>query len=555
MKRAGRSPALVLVLCAALALPAAIPALAGSGTASFESRTLAVEAPVLKSFLQDLDQDGLPDFAFLAEDRRFVLFFQEDGARFRREEASCTIPEGCGSIDLADVDGDGVPDICFTVDGRRLVMIRSAGRRQFWHELAAAGKVDGFEALEKALDGSGAGCEPLLAMPLTDSLHRSPDLMWDLDGDGRQDLIYPRFMGLDVHFNRAGKDGSAGAPFSTPYRQFLTRGPQVSLRGNRVRVSRELPQPTDLDGDGLPEMLFEPRPLNGMGQLECDWYRFSPDNGMLQQEVQQLQFGLGESVTDYLLDDLNGDGTPDLAALSTSFNMDDPAGGKGTVSSGGGSFFEEKELRVWLSTGPGAPMGRQPSGQWTSQINIWQEALIRHTDLTGDGTADLCIFYYKGLINAKLVVDIYPGQGKGLFGERVKGQKISFDSARRESIFPDSDMDGDGLDDLVLLADSKVRIHLRNPAGSKDPFSSKPWAVLDQRPGTEEQDEDGETVTMRLGSTGSDISFSSNQLGGLRIVDLNNDGRQDLVLVNRPDDWDQEDLGRPPVTLLLHLAR
>ncbi len=549
MNRRSHALTSIPMFCALLLLTLT-PAVAGSGTEAFESRTLAVEAPVLKSFLQDLDRDGLPDFTFLAEDRRFVIFFQDEPGVFRREEARFTLPEGTGSFDLADVDGDGVPDICFTVDGRRLQVIGSAGRQRFWHQMAKAGEVDSSGAQEIGLSGEG------MKVPLTDSLHRSPDLMWDLDGDGRQDLIYPRFQGLEVRYNRAAEDGAADGPFAGGHKQFMTRGPQVSVRGVRVRVSREVPRPTDLNGDGLPEVLFAPRPLHGMGQLECGWFRYEPAAAELRPVVQELQFGVGEAVTEHLFDDFNGDGSPDLALLSTSFSMDEPEGGEGTVSTGGGSFFEEKKLRVWLSAGPGAPMGRLPAGEWTSEINIWQEAVLRYTDLTGDGEGDLCIFYYKGLIKAKLVVDIHPGLGNGKFGERIKGQKIGFASAERDSIFLDSDLDGDGLADMVLLAEGQVQIHLRNPAGnSSEPFSQKPWAVLDQRPETDETDEDGETVTISLGSTGSEISFSSNQLKGLRITDINGDGKQDLVLVNRPDQWDEEDLGRPPVTLLLHLSR
>jgi len=505
------------------------------GTAAFESRTLAVEAPVLKSFLQDLDRDGLLDFAFHAEDRRFVFFFQEEEGRFRRAEAKFLIPQGTDSLDLADVDGDGVPDICLTVEGRNLQVIPSAGNLSFWKDQAAAGAVDVARALNFDLfAGESASA---MAAPLTDSLHRSPDLMWDLDGDGRQDLLYPRFDGLEIRFN---PQGSGSDPFAAARLQFIPRGPRVALRGSRIEVRREMPQAMDLFGDGRSEVVFDPRPIHGLGQLECGWCRYSDGEGVLQWVIQELQFGVGEAVTEYLLDDFNNDGEPDLAVLSTGFSMDEPGGGDGTVSAGGGgSFFEEKKLRVWLS----------------SEINLWQDAVLRSRDLTGDGMSDLCLFYYKGLIKAKLIVDIYPGLGDGRYGERIKGQKLGFDSADRRTILPDYDLDGDGLKDLVLLAENSVCVHLGNPAGDGKPFSPKPWAILDQRPETEESGEDGESVTFSLGSTGTDISFSSNQLDGLRIIDLNNDGHLDLVLVSRPDNWNQNNDGQPPVTLLLHLSR
>lgn len=538
---------LILLICG--------PAWARSdrGTDAFQSQTLAVEAPVLKSFIQDLDRDGLLDFAFHAEDRRFVLFFQEGDGSFRRAEATFLIPPGTDSLDLADVDGDEVPDICLTVEGRTLQVIHSAGNPDFWKEQAAAGVVDQTVALD--IDLLAGETNSAVPGPLTDSLHRSPDLMWDLDGDGRQDFLYPRFQGMEIRFNPA---GDSDAPFAAARRQFIPRGPRVSLRGSRIVVRRELPLAMDLYQDGRSEVVFEPRPVHGLGQLECGWCRYDKSEGILKWVGQELQFGVGESVTEYLLDDFNDDGEPDLAVLSTGFNMDDPGGGDGSVSAGsGGSFFEEKKLRLWLSTGTGSAMGRKPAGEWISEINIWQDAVLRHRDLTGDGKDDLCIFYFKGLIKAKLMIDIHPGLGGGRYGPRIKGQKMGFDSADRGTILLDTDMDGDGLGDLVLLAEDRVRVHLRNPAGDSDgePFSEKPWAVLDKRPEAEDGEDDGETVTLSLGSTGSDISFSSNQLDGLRIIDLNSDGHPDLVLVSRPDNWLQKGLGQPPVTLLLHIAR
>ena len=550
----------VALAVAALLVLAATTVAADRGADLFRSQSLAVEAPVLLSFIQDLNADQRLDFAFLAEDRRFVLFFQQDDGRFTRGEAKFVMPEGTDSLDLADVDGDGLPDICLTIEGRQLKVIPSAGSRSFWEDHAAAGSVDTAGALDIDLASAGRDGEHNAAgvpAPLTDSLHRSPDLLWDLDGDGRQDLLYPCFDGLQILFNTPVDDAPNSGPFAAAAWQFFPRGPQVALRGSRIEVRREMPQPRDLDGDGLPEVVFEPRPVHGLGQLECGWCRYAAEQGELQWVSHDLQFATGESVTQYLLDDFNGDGSPDLAALSTGFNLDQPGGGQGTVSGGGASFFDEKKLRVWLS-GTGGTMSRVPAGQWTSEINLWQEAVLRYRDLDNDGESDLCLFYYKGLIKAKLMVDIYPGLGNGLFGQRIKGQKIGFDSADRRTILPDSDLDGDGLEDLVLLAEEQVMIHRRTPAagsGKAPPFSKRPWAVLDLRPeAAGEEGEGGETVTLRLGSSGAGLSFDANRLQGIRIKDINGDGAPDLVIVNRSAGWDEEAKGRPPLTLMLHLS-
>jgi hypothetical protein len=543
-----RATALALAVSAGFSV--AGPA-ADRAAALFESQDLAVEAPVLTSYIQDLNLDGLVDFAFLAEDRRFVIFLQQDAGRFRRGEAKYVMPAGTDSLDLADTDGDGVPDICLTVEGRLLRVIPSAGRRTFWEDQVTAGTVDGAGALDIELVRAGQGTVPA---PLTDSLHRSPDVIWDLDGDGRQDLLYPGFDGLQILFNNQGDDGSAAPPFSSTKRQIFPHGPRVSLSGTRIEVRREMPRPIDLDHDGRPEVVFDPRPVHGLGQLECGWCRYAEGVGELQWIGHDLQFGVGESVTDYLLDDFSGDSMPDLAVISCGFSFDDPGGGQGSVS-GGGSFFEEKKLRVWTS-GAGGAMGRAPAGQWTSEVNLWQETVMRYRDLTGDGEGDLCLFYYKGLITARLQVDIYPGLGHGRFGGLIKGQKIGFDSAEREVILVDHDLDGDGLQDMVLVAEDQIRVHLRGPsAGSKsEPFSVRPWAVLDLRPEAAGSEGEGqETMTFSLGSTGTSLSFDANRLEGVRIMEINGDGAPDLVVVNRPAGWNDK-MGRSTLFLKLHLS-
>ncbi len=124
-------------------------------------------------------------------------------------------------------------------------------------------------------------------------------------------------------FNLPGEDGNSTAPFAASKRQLIPRGPRVSLRGSRIVVRREMPLARDLYQDGRSEVVFEPRPIHGLGQLECGWCRFSTASGELNWIGQELQFGIGESVTEYLLDDFNGDGTPDLATLSTGFNFDE----------------------------------------------------------------------------------------------------------------------------------------------------------------------------------------------------------------------------------------
>ncbi len=544
-----RATALALAVLAGFSI--AGPA-ADRAAALFESQDLAVEAPVLTSYVQDLNLDGRVDFAFLAEDRRFVIFLQQDNGCFLRGEAKFVMPAGTDSLDLADTDGDGVPDICLTVEGRLLQVIPSAGRRTFWEDQVTAGSVDSAGALNIELARAGQGTVPA---PLTDSLHRSPDIIWDLDGDGRQDLLYPGFDGLQILFNNQGDDGSASAPFSSAKRQFFPHGPRVSLSGKRIEVRREMPRAMDLYGDGRPEVVYEPRPIHGLGQLEAGWCRYAPGEGVLQWIGHELQFGAGESVTDYLLDDFNGDAMPDLAVLSSGFNFDDSGGGQGAVSGGGSSFFEEKKLRIWTS-GTGGTMNRAPAGQWISEVNLWQETVIRYRDLTGDGEGDLCLFYYKGLIKARLQVDIYPGQGKGRFGERIKGQKLGFDSADRGMILVDHDLDGDGLQDLVLVAEDQVRVHLRNASdhSGSEPFSMRPWAVLDLRPEASSEEGDGEeTMTFSLGSSGSSITFEANRLEGVRIMDINSDGAPDLVIVNRPAGWDDKD-GRSSLFLKLHLS-
>jgi len=93
--------------------------------------------------------------------------------------------------------------------------------------------------------------------PLAGSRSFLPDLPLtiDLDGDGRRDLLLPTANGLEVHL--VTDDGLAATASSVVDYELGERLPG-DPRHYRHGARRQLPLPTarDLDGDGLPELLF-----------------------------------------------------------------------------------------------------------------------------------------------------------------------------------------------------------------------------------------------------------------------------------------------------------
>lgn len=219
----------------------------------------------------DFDADGAPDLFFVngsswpwqeeeeveaASPRARSSLFRNDGrGHFSDVTAASGLPEGFQGMGAAaaDYDNDGWPDLFVTgVGGNRLFRNRGGGR---------------FEDVTESAGVAGDG-----------HTWSTGALWWDLDDDGRLDLVvcnyarWPREIGLDVAFKIAGVGRSYGAPagfVSASPTVYLNRGdgtfaePADGLGLRNLAPETRLPRPEtlgvaplDANGDGRIDLCF-----------------------------------------------------------------------------------------------------------------------------------------------------------------------------------------------------------------------------------------------------------------------------------------------------------
>jgi Tfp pilus assembly protein PilF len=106
----------------------------------------------------DLDNDGMPDAAFLDKDGKLHVFANERQAQFR----PWPVPEGLGTLlalTAADLNDDGVFDLVALKDDGTLVRLSDEGERKSWQVAELARAVPALPVL-------GAGVVGLLGAPL-----------------------------------------------------------------------------------------------------------------------------------------------------------------------------------------------------------------------------------------------------------------------------------------------------------------------------------------------------------------------------------------------------
>jgi hypothetical protein len=360
---------------------------------------------------------------------------------------------GWAVSELADIDGDGATDTIIgdptnsaggTVDvfssatGSHLYGWQGAPGSLLGYAIADAGdtNADGVhDILAGDIRGAGMGIADLRSGADGSLLHRfsgsaAGDQLGaavagagDVDGDGFADVL----IGARNVDTAVGVDAGVAYVFSgADYHLIRTyRGPDVGgLFGTGTDVTG------DLDSDGVLDHVIGARDsgAHNHGQV----FVYSGASGRLLWSVAAPRSG-GDFGSFFVagLDDLDGDGTPDVYAADYADKANGGQSGRASVLSGanGSLIYTWTGSRPKEGTGPGREAG----------------------DIDGDGTQDVAVGSYLSSRGARLAgrVDVFSGADGTLIGSvtsRTLGENLGFDTVGL------GDVDGDGRDDLMVSA-------------------------------------------------------------------------------------------------------
>jgi hypothetical protein len=338
--------------------------------------------------------------------------------------------------------------------------------------------------------------------------------MGDLNGDGRPDAIVPYETGRIVSvLLDTTAPGSSTPSLAAPQSFTVGSGPEAAT-------------PADVNGDGRPDLVVTNSADDSFSVL---LNTTSPGAATLSFAPQQV-FEAGRGPRLPVLEDINGDGLPDLIlandqfdeqAISVFFNTTPP--GSSTVSFGPRQYFEffapgfvlpsdvngDGRPDLVISSQAGADElvvilnATQPG---SSTLSLGSEAdlpvgklpnVVRAADINGDGRPDLAVANNEGNSVSVLLNDAAPGASTPSFAPQQ-----SFTVGTTPRSLQAVDLNGDGRVDLAIGNRSShtlsVLLNTTAPGAAAAGFASQ---NIEAEP----------------------LPF------GLAAADLNGDGRQDLI--------------------------
>ena len=517
-------PLVAIGLAAAFATPSAAQRTADD----FELLAIDVAEPARAHRLADVDGDGKLDLSFVVElasgkragrnvvDYGLRTCLHAPAPRFSR----CTeidLPASVRGYDIAELDGKpGAEIVLLTSEGALLAHFRGTGE--------GFGKATRI-ALESLVRRTDADAPLAL------------DLLFDLDADGRSELLVPTLGGPEIHAMKGGSLTRVAALESPANVRYRFSGPARELGDSSRRrlVRRVSTQATslpvlvdDFDGDGRLDIATSDGPrLRAFVQSEDGGFPSKPSfdlvRSVLRPEAEQSGFA-GEAIS---FADLDGRGAADLVVLQW------------------GSSQERTRMdRHVFYARPGPEWPEKPD-QIVRSESFFPDFEIE--DLNGDGRSDLVIPYFhvapaqafkvmtQNALRVQLRLFLMGEDGRYAQGEGKRFAKVDrrvvldYQLNVIRLIFgsrgpPDSfaplltlrgDFDGDGFADLVSDGGDD-RLHLRFGNARAD-YATWP-----------------------------DLAFPFESSLAYELTDLNGDGRSDLVAYYGAGTGEDDDRERAP---------
>jgi trimeric autotransporter adhesin len=529
----------------------------GASTVSFQPRQYFEFFAPRFVVSADVNGDGVPDLIVTSQagaDKVWVFLNSTlPGASDLSllDEQSFPTGERPNAVKAADVNGDGRPDLVVsngesdtasvllntTAPGastpsfaaQRIFALDSEPRSLQTVDLNGDGRIDvvagnfAHHSVSVLLNTTapGAATPSFAAQTLQTEPLPFGVVTADLNGDGRQDLIYTRegFGKLLVSLSTTGAPTGAAPSLAVPHQSAVGDAPASSAS-------------TDLNGDGVPDLAV----ANEGADTASVLLNTTAPGASTPSFAAQQPFATGGAPSAVTATDLNGDGKPDLLLA----NHDD-----------------DTASVLFNTTSPGAAA---PS--FTAQQTFATGSAptsVSAADLNGDGVPDLLVANRDDDTASVLLNTTAPGASTPSFAAQQE-----FATGGAPSAVTTADLNGDGKPDLIVANHdddtASVLFNTTAPGASTPSFAvqqafatgEEPSAVRatdlngDGVPDLAVANEGADTASVLLNTTtpGASIpSFAAQQEfstggapTGVTTTDLNGDGVPDLLVANHDDD-------------------
>lgn len=469
MRRRARTRALILV----------VGLLAGAGAARAAEVALPERAGGL--VFADLDGDGRADPVVLYGGETGCLLGTIVDPKGEARLEPLAIPGGWRAIAplVADADGDGTVDLVSVSEGG-LALRHGIGGGSF-----APGSLSIARAGDLLLPSRGCLSAPLL--------------LFDVQGDPAPELLAPVLGGVRaVPIPAAAPAPGAAAPHEVE----LMVEPKLLSGDRSISFASALPAVLETPAGAV--LALGPVIAGSASRLDFAWWSRRKEDGALTGHRSVFVLPPEEVAVLGHLFDLEGDGRPELAVLTM------PAHIK--------SFFGEYRLHVFRA-GDRADTPTQPFYTAPTNLNYWQLPAITHR--TTAGGTDLLLAFYRGLMKARLNVEVFAANGSGSFEPRARDFEVGTSEEAERDFLQWADVDGDGIEDLAVSDGAGLQVYRGRPDRERPVENAPAWSAAAIQP-------HGGSVSLSISSDGR-LGVSSGRGSGTVFRDLDGDGLAEVL--------------------------
>ena len=381
-------------------------------------------------------------------------------------------------------------------------------RQDLPHDATAIDAID--------LDGDGPQ-ELILARPgevLRVGRSASQPMVTLLEEDGlRWESLHPRSVRYETLHDR---------PWTTTIElgRLTLYGPAAGETDWSVLTRVDLPLDADVERDGM--SIWSPSPLLVGDAADGTLFFASSPESFGKSRVQTTLVAIRPNGESSMTDCWGSLPTPEDVLDSSFLFIDDRPMLLVTTKPGDKlNLFGEKLLRIYPLERDRSRLGLLPMFEVETRINLWQDTSLYMLDVNGDGRDDLVIGYWKGILKDRVVLDAYLRTAEGGFDKSARSTAFDVSKGDRDFVQYGADLTGNGFPDLLVRSKKGLVIYPgRRSKNGSQLVVDKPSVVR---------------LTDRETESDEDMFYTSYTGARPRVIDLDADGRHDVLLIYTGD--------------------